>query len=79
MRQAFQMAGAEAVVATLWPIPDQETSELMGTFYDALADGKSRAQSLREAQLEFARNKRAESWGVHPFYWAAFTLTGHYD
>ena len=41
LRTAFLYAGAQHVVSTLWPIPDGETAEFMGEFYQKyLATGK---------------------------------------
>jgi CHAT domain-containing protein len=48
-----QRQGAKAVVATLWPVEDASTKELMQTFY-RLRDtqpGISKAEALRQAQL----------------------------
>jgi CHAT domain-containing protein len=51
MQRAFQTAGAESVVGTLWSVPDKATSLLMDRFYRNLWEKRlGRAQALREAQ-----------------------------
>ncbi len=70
LRRSFQLAGAGAVVMSLWKVPDEPTRELMGAFYRHLLAGMARAEALRRAQRE-VRSRYPD-----PRDWGAFVLQG---
>jgi CHAT domain-containing protein len=81
--QAFHVAGARDVVASLWTVSDRATAELMGRMYAGLADGLPAAEALRRAQLHLLRSAGTGDGSpeppadhTHPFFWSAFVLTG---
>jgi CHAT domain-containing protein len=91
MTRAWLMAGAQGVVASLWPTPD-DSGEIFQSFYRELqkgslldrgaakeAAGKHRGQFLRKA-AEALRNAQLEmlrtrTWRALPKYWGTYQLT----
>jgi CHAT domain-containing protein/lipopolysaccharide biosynthesis regulator YciM len=72
LSRAFLYAGASAVMATLWPIDDAGSRELIVRFYRLLRSATGTPEALQEAQIEaLHRNGRRA-----PLFWAGFTLTG---
>jgi tetratricopeptide (TPR) repeat protein len=72
---AFLSAGAQTVVATLWPVDDRSTERLMRRFYMNLARGLTASSALRDAQNSLRRDPSTR----HPFFWAGFVLVGDPD
>ena len=68
LQRAFKLAGVESLIMSLWQVPDEQTSELMSTFYDEWLGGKSRHESFKIAQQK-VRQKY-----LLPYYWAAFVM-----
>lgn len=65
-------AGAPTLVSSLWSVNDEATSLMMQSFYKHLKQGMSKAEALRAAQVDLRGNAKY----AHPYYWAAFVLTG---
>ena len=58
LRRAFQIAGAQTVIMSLWKVPDKETKELMIDFYSRLKTGESKSEALRNASLLMMNNHK---------------------
>jgi CHAT domain-containing protein len=69
---AFLMAGCPSTVVTQWEASSASTAPLMLAFHRGLTRGLSKAEALRQAQLEMLRDPKLK----HPFYWAPFVLVG---
>jgi CHAT domain-containing protein/Tfp pilus assembly protein PilF len=87
LQRAFQVAGADSVIASLWKVDDEPTRALMARFYENLwRKNQPPAQALREAQLSMLRGdlgrgslarepEKSKPGHLPPFYWAAFVLS----
>jgi hypothetical protein len=81
VQRALLMAGARAVITSLWTVPDEATKELMTDFYRRLrVEKKPKWQALWEAKRKL-RDARDDAG--RPRYsardWAAWVLTGDPD
>lgn len=67
--RGFMYAGSNSVVSSLWSVDDKATAELMEAFYLNMGT-LSKEEALRQAQIKTRQDF------PHPFFWAAFQLTG---
>ena len=68
--RGFLYAGTSSIVSSLWKVDDKATSILMQQFYKSLKESDKRS-ALRTAQL-----KVKDTYNSHPYFWAAFQITG---
>ena len=73
LARAFLEAGAGAVLASLWPLEDEEASVLLSSFSEALGRGLSVAGALSIAQRE------AIDAGMPAAAWAGLMILGDGD
>jgi CHAT domain-containing protein len=69
---AFLAAGCRTTVVSQWKAHSAATATLMIEFHRQLANGVSKPEALREAQMVLRRDPRYR----HPFYWAPFVVVG---
>jgi CHAT domain-containing protein/Tfp pilus assembly protein PilF len=69
---SFERAGASTVIATLWEVEDESTSQLMIEFYSRLKAGQSVGQAMQGAQKTLLANPSYRD----PYYWAPFLVIG---
>jgi len=73
----FLAAGVTLVVASLWPVDSNSTSDLMIRFHRNRKHGKhSTVEALRLAQLELLTSE--DSRHRQPYHWAPFVVMGGY-
>ncbi|HEV2990312.1 MAG TPA: CHAT domain-containing protein [Candidatus Angelobacter sp.] len=67
---AFLAAGVPNVVASHWQVDSMTTADFMKGFYTNLKNDSTPAQALRQARQKLFQIQH------HPYYWAAFSLSG---
>ncbi len=71
LQRAFQVAGAQNVIISLWKVDDEATKELMTLFYESYLQNSDPRASLKTAQIQL-KEKFPE-----PIYWGAFYVVGN--
>ena len=72
--RSFLSAGAESMIASLWPVADDATSLLMDTVYQRLSQGADLQSAMQSGQLAVLKSPKL----AHPFFWAPFNLIGNW-
>lgn len=73
LSRAWLAAGAERVVSSLWPTPDN-FGEIFLSFYRHISLNPKRAsEALRQAQIQMIASR---TWRSEPRYWAAYVVSG---
>ncbi len=77
LRRAFEVAGADTVIMTLWPVSDETAREWMRELYiGRLLRRLDTAEAVRKASMALLQREREKHGAGHPFYWAGFIAAG---
>jgi tetratricopeptide (TPR) repeat protein len=77
LTRAFLIAGADAVLATRWRIPEHpSTRRFLLDFYEALHQGGPDGKGMRKDEALTEARRRARARGDHAQFWAAWVLVG---
>jgi CHAT domain-containing protein/Flp pilus assembly protein TadD len=70
LQRAFQVAGAQTLIMSLWKVDDAATQQLMSSFYRNWLASANKADAFKKAQLELKAKYK------NPYYWGAFVMIG---
>ena len=70
LQRAFMVAGANALIMSLWKVDDAATQMLMTNFYTNWTKGGSKLKAFKQAQLQLMAKYK------DPYYWGAFVMMG---
>ena len=76
LQRAFTVAGVQSLVAALWAVEDEATSELMVQLHKERTRGAAPADALRQAQLRLLDAARRNYHEPMLHQWAAFQASG---
>lgn len=76
LRRAFETAGAQTLIMSLWPVEDESARQWMRALYSERLAGQSTAESVRGAERAILDARRTTGKSTHPFFWGGFIAAG---
>lgn len=74
--RAFQYAGAQNLLFSLWQVNDLSTSQLMRLFYRSFGMGYGAFSANHKSKLDYLEEEGVSNARKSPYYWAAFVYYG---
>ncbi|MEZ4810287.1 MAG: CHAT domain-containing tetratricopeptide repeat protein [Allomuricauda sp.] len=75
LAHAFNYAGSESILTSLWEIDEQSSTQIVGYLYENLLKGMPKDEALQKAKLSYL--KEAHGRALAPQYWAGLVLMGN--
>jgi CHAT domain-containing protein len=70
LQRAFLVAGADAMIMSLWKVDDAATQQLMTNFYTNWIKLGNKQKAFKQAQIQLMTKYK------EPYYWGAFVMMG---
>ena len=74
LAHAFNYAGSESILTSLWKIDEQSSAKIIESFYKYIKKGMPKDEALQQAKLDYI--SQAQGRTIHPEYWAGLVLIG---
>ncbi len=74
LAHAFNYAGSESLLTSLWKIDEQSSAKIVEIFYRNLLKGMEKDEALKAAKLAYL--EQAQGRTAHPQYWAGLIIMG---
>jgi len=70
LQRSFLVAGADALIMSLWKVDDEATQLLMSSFYSNWIKSGNKQNAFKQAQVQLMAKYK------EPYYWGAFVMIG---
>lgn len=74
LSRAFQYAGSQQVLTTLWAADDQSGAFLTTQFLKSVVEGQTPERALQQARKAWMA--QSDTYHCHPYFWASYVLIG---
>jgi CHAT domain-containing protein len=74
LAHAFNYAGSESILTSLWKIDEQSSAEIIALFYENIKKGWAKDKALQQAKLDYMATAKGRT--INPQYWAGLVLIG---
>ncbi|WP_310991336.1 CHAT domain-containing protein [Aequorivita marina] len=75
LAHAFNYAGSESILTSLWKIDEESSAKIVRLFYNSLSEGMTKDEALRNAKLNYLKTSQGRT--AAPQYWAGLVLIGN--